>query len=149
MQARGTRLLRFYKDVRFAAGIVTALTFGLADESASAQQAILAPGNAAVTGFSGAPPPMQIAPGVDPGTLTFIDSTGPSLRVVDLQHMGGPPAAQLVGAPKPYTWVANQIGQVFGVTADDATPPNIYVAAILGLWPADRRARTRWAATSR
>ena len=71
---------------------------------ATAQQTptgIYATGNAAVTGFSGALPPVQIAPGVDPNALTFIDPNGPSLRVVDLQHMGGPPAAQLVAAPNP------------------------------------------------
>jgi hypothetical protein len=90
---------------------------------------VLAPGNAAVTGFSGAVPPVQIAPGVDPGEQTFIDLAGPSLRIIDLQHMGAPPSAQLVDAPKPYTWFANQIGQVFAVAIDDATPPNIYAAA--------------------
>jgi hypothetical protein len=99
---------------------------------APAQQptsAIVASGNAAVTGFAGALPPIQIAPGVDPGEKTFIDLNGPSLRVIDLQHMGGPPNAQLVGAPKPFTSTAAQIGQVFGVALDDASPPNIYAAA--------------------
>ena len=86
-------------------------------------------GNAAVTGFSGALPPVQIAPGVDPATQTFIDVNGPSLRVVDLHHMHGPMAAQLVGAPKPFTFSAAQIGQVFGVALDDNEPPNIYAAA--------------------
>src|SRR5271167_4806915 len=98
----------------------------------SAQQtsvAVIAPGNAAVTGFSGAMPPAQIAPGDDPDRLTFIDLNGPSLRIVDLQHMGGPPAAQLVGAPKPFTFTAAAIGQVFGVALDDNEPPNVYVAA--------------------
>ena len=99
---------------------------------AAAQQTpsgVLAAGNAAVSGFSGAPPPVQIAPGVDPATKTFIDPDGPSLRIVDLQHMGGPPEAQLVAAPKPVTWFAAQIGQVFAVAIDNASPPNIYAAA--------------------
>ncbi len=91
--------------------------------------ALIAPGDAAVTGFSGALPPPQIAPGDDPAALTFIDTNGPSLRVVDLRHMEGPAAAQLVGAPKPFTVPASQIGQVFGVVLDDASPANIYVAA--------------------
>jgi len=91
--------------------------------------AVIAPGNGAVSGFSGAPPPPQIAPGDDPAALTFIDLNGPSLRIVDLQHMGGPAAAQLVGAPKPFTVPAAEIGQVFGVALDDSEPPNIYVAA--------------------
>jgi hypothetical protein len=91
--------------------------------------AVVAPGEAAVTGFSGAPPPPQIAPGDDPAALTFIDANGPSLRIIDLRHMGGPASAQLVGAPKPFTFAASEIGQVFGVALDDATPPNVYVAA--------------------
>jgi hypothetical protein len=90
---------------------------------------VIAPGEAAVTGFAGAPPPPQIAPGDDPAALTFIDASGPSLRIVDLRHMGGRAAAQLVGAPKPFTVPASEIGQAFGVALDDASPPNIYVAA--------------------
>ena len=90
---------------------------------------MIAPGEAAVTGFAGAPPPPQIAPGDDPAALTFIDASGPSLRIVDLRHMGGRAAAQLVGAPKPFTVPASEIGQGFGVALDDASPPNIYVAA--------------------
>ena len=43
--------------------------------------------------------------------------------------MGGPPVAQLVGAPKPFTFSAAAIGQVFGVALDDNEPPNVYVAA--------------------
>ncbi len=90
---------------------------------------ILAPGNAVVTGFSGVVQPAQVASGVDPADLTFIDLDGPSARIVDLQRMDGPPQAQLVDAPKPFTFTAAQIGQVFAVALDNATPPNIYVAA--------------------
>jgi len=99
---------------------------------AGAQQAasvVVAPGEAAVTGFSGAPLPIEIAPGIDPGERTFIDLNGPTLRVVDLRHMHGPASAQLVGAPKPFSFNAAQIGQVFGVALDDNSAPNIYVAA--------------------
>ncbi len=114
-----------------------AAAFGLAlisthPAEVTAQQApnaVYATGNAAVTGFSGASPPIQIAPGVDPNQKTFIDLNGPALRVVDLQHMDGPQNARLVGAPKPLTVSAALIGQVFGVALDDATPPNIYAAA--------------------
>jgi hypothetical protein len=93
------------------------------------QNPIVALGNAAVTGFSGALPPIQIGPGSDPGAKTFIDLNGPSLRVIDLQHMGGLPQAQFVGAPKPFTFSAASLGQVFGVALDDSAPPNIYAAA--------------------
>ena len=94
-----------------------------------ASTAVYVAGNAAVSGFSGALPPVQIAPGVDPNQKTFIDLNGPSLRVVDLQHMGGPAQAQLVGAPKPFTFSAAQLGQVFGVALDDKQPVNIFAAA--------------------
>jgi hypothetical protein len=72
---------------------------------------------------------VQIAPGVDPVEKTLIDLNGPSLRVVDLHHMDGPPQAQLVGAPKPLTISAAMIGQVFGVALDDGATANIYAAA--------------------
>ena len=98
--------------------------------AASAQDAsgILAPGNAVVTGFSGAQAPA--APqGANPADLTEIDLSGPSARIVDLQAPGAPPQAQLVTAAKPFTATADKVGQVFGVALDDATPPNIYVGA--------------------
>ena len=98
-------------------------------EAQQASTAVYVAGNAAVSGFSGALPPVQIAPGVDPNQKTFIDLNGPSLRVVDLQHMGGPAQAQLVGAPKPFTFSAAQLGQVFGVALDDKQPANIFAAA--------------------
>ncbi len=115
----------------FAAAVALALLAFSSALSKARQSpvALIAPDEAAVTGFSGAPPPPQIAPGDDPAALTFIDENGPALRIVDLRRMGGPAAAQLVGAPKPFTVPASKIGQVFGVALDDATPPDIYVAA--------------------
>src|SRR5262245_49002483 len=110
----------------FVSAVLLAATFGVA--SAQDARGILAPGNAAVTGFSGtqAPPP---APNPDPAALTEIDLAGPSVRVIDLQNLGGPPQAQLVPAPKPFTATAAQVGQVFAVALDDAPVPNIYVGA--------------------
>ncbi|MBI4274479.1 MAG: hypothetical protein HY659_07245, partial [Rhizobiales bacterium] len=90
---------------------------------------ILTDGDAAVTGFSGTRPPMVIAPGADPADKTYIDLAGPSARVIDLQTPGAPPQAQLLQAPKPFTVTAAQVGQVFAVALDNASPPNIYVAA--------------------
>ncbi len=100
--------------------------------SAQAQPAprgLLAPGDAAVTGFSGALPPIQIPPGIDPNAYTFIDPNGASLRVIDLQDMQGPADAQLVPTRAPFAFPASLIGQVFGVTLDNQVPPNIYVSA--------------------
>ena len=116
---------------RFACGLALLLPFAMPGTLVAQDQPrpIYRLGDAVVTGFSGALPPVQILPGVDPAEKTFIDLRGASLRVVDLQHMGGPPAAQLVGTPKPYTATAASIGQVFGVAIDDDTPPNIYAAA--------------------
>jgi hypothetical protein len=110
-------------------GLALVCVFSAALPAQQAPSPIYTAGNAAVTGFSGALPPVQIAPGVDPGAQTFIDLNGPSLRIVDLHHMNGPMAAQLVGAPKPFTFSASQLGQVFGVAFDDNEPPNIYAAA--------------------
>lgn len=90
---------------------------------------IVGNGNAVVSGFSGALPPAMIAPGVDPADKTFIDTDGPSARVFDLQAPGAPPQAQLLTTPKPFTVTASQTGQLFGVALDNATPPNIFVAA--------------------
>ncbi len=99
-------------------------------EPASAQApGILTNGNAVVTGFSGAPLPAQLPPGVNPADLTFIDLNGASARVVELQAPGAPPQAQLITAPLPFRVTAAQVGQVFAVALDAATPPNIYVAA--------------------
>ena len=100
-------------------------------DAASAQTAngILASGNAVVTGFSGVKTPAAPPAGTDPADLMEIDLAGPSARIVDLQSPGAPPQAQLIKAPKPFTATAAQIGQVFAVTLDDATPPNVFVAA--------------------
>ncbi len=99
--------------------------------TAAAQSAggILVPGNAVVTGFSGVKVPAAPAAGTDPADLTEIDLAGPSARVLDLQSPGAPPQAQVINAPKPFTVTATQVGQVFAVTLDDATPPNVFVAA--------------------
>ncbi len=89
--------------------------------------AVLTDGNAVVTGFSGTQPPLPAAASM-PDQAT-IDLNGPSARVVDLQSPGAPPQAQLLMAPKPFSVTASQVGQVFAVALDNATPPNIYLAA--------------------
>jgi len=116
------------KRARIAAAtmlIGAAALLGAADASAQNGPAILIDGNAVVTGFSGA----TNAGGTAPTDRAAIDLNGPATRIVDLQSPGAPPAAQLLAAPKPFTVTAGQIGQVFAVALDNATPPNIYVAA--------------------
>jgi hypothetical protein len=105
------------------------LPLGTARAQAPAPAAILQSGDAVVTGFSGAPQPAQVTPGVDPGDQTLIDPNGPSVRIFNLQAPGAPPQAQVLATPNPFTVTAGQVGQVFGVALDSANPPNIYVAA--------------------
>ena len=115
--------------------LVAATTlFGLATagtETALAQggPAILIDGNAVVTGFSGTQPPLQSLTSPAATDQATIDLNGPAARIVDLQAPGAPPQAQLLTAPKPFTVLAGQVGQVFAVALDNATPPNIYLAA--------------------
>ena len=83
------------RTLPFAAGTVAAAVLLLnLSAGALAQDArgLLAPGDAAVTGFSGAPPPVQLAPGIDPAEKTFIDLDGPSLEVFDLAGFAWPGA---------------------------------------------------------
>jgi hypothetical protein len=95
----------------------------------SSDSAVVSQGEAVVTGFSGAHPIDPVPQGVDPAAVTFIDLAGPSARVLDLRNAGGPPQAQTLTAPKPFTVTAAGIGQVFAVALDKANPPNVYLAA--------------------
>ena len=83
-------------------------------------------GDAVVTGFSGTLPPAAGRSAID---HTFIDPDGPSARVVGLARPGYVWDGRLFAAPKPFDVLAKDVGQVFGVALDDATPPNIYLAA--------------------
>ena len=100
---------------------------------ARAQTSTMAPGDAAVTGFSGVPATKGDQP---------IDLDGPSLRVIALPGGG---AFGLTDATKRYTATANDIGQVFGVAIDNQPQPNIYAAATsaygLAIFTADGRTR--------
>ena len=83
-------------------------------------------GDAAVAGFSGTYVLGSPAQSVN---KTYINLDGPALRVILLDGLGGSPRAQLVAAAKPFTVTAGQIGQVFSLALDDASPPHIYAAA--------------------
>jgi len=93
---------------------------------AGAQDAVIQPGYAAVTGYSGTL--SYSAPeGADPDDYRAPDWTGPALRVIDLTSVE--PFGSVTPASKTLTVTAEQVGQVFGVALDDAPQPNIYVAA--------------------
>src|ERR1700687_5646817 len=90
------RSLAFRRIQYWCAAVLLSAPICVASAELAAQQAstpVYVTRNAAVTGFSGALPPVQIAAGVDPNRKTFIDLNGPSLRIVDLQNMGGPAKA--------------------------------------------------------
>lgn len=118
------------------AALVAALTVALTLGAGSARAAdpIVQPGDPIVTGFSGVVEPASVPSGTDPLDLTFIDPDGKSVTIQTLQP-DGPPAGQLIDAPEAFSVTAADVGQVFGVTLDDApeltgaAAPNIYVAA--------------------
>ena len=89
-------------------------------------------GDAVVTGFSGTVTPDATQRGgsnkaaID---LTFINPDGPSARVIDVSKPGYVWDGRLYTARKTFDVLAKDVGQVFGVALDDASPPNIYVAA--------------------
>ncbi|MEJ0012749.1 MAG: hypothetical protein WDM94_08990 [Bauldia sp.] len=93
---------------------------------AAAQEAIVKPGYAVVTGFAGT---MQNQPpdGADPVDYLTINTQGISAEVDDLTALG--PQGTLSTVTKTFTVNPSQVGQVFGVTLDRAKAPNIYLAA--------------------
>ena len=109
--------------------VTTAVIFALPSVAQRSPAPPLSQGDAAVTGFAGTRTIGSSMPGGGRGDATFIDLNGASLQVIDLGQMGGPPNAQVVAAPKPFAATAAEIGQVFSVVLDGASPANIYVAA--------------------
>ena len=81
-----------------------------------ASSAIVNSGDAAVSGFSGT---------VIKDGKPFIDSDGISLKVFELKDRE-PAQAQLLNVPPKLEIPARDMGQVFGIALDNATPPNIY-----------------------
>jgi hypothetical protein len=87
-----------------------------------AQDGAIRPGEAYVTRFSGTRPGQGGAPVIDPnGTVGSI---------IDVREPGKPPLGQhWIDEPQRKPVTAGQVGQVFGVTLDDASPPNVYLTA--------------------
>ncbi len=91
---------------------------------AAAQFVPLAQGEAVITCFSD-----FINPSL--GSPTTINTAGPVVAFVDVRNPVGQniPLGVNWAAPEYSQWTAKALGQVFGVTLDDASPPNIFVAA--------------------
>ena len=96
---------------------VLAATSFFSSGAGAQQDAIVAPGDAVVTAFSGVP---------YPPSGERIDRDGPSLRVISLPGGG---AFGLTGAQKIFTAKAGDIGQVFGVALDNKPSPNVFASA--------------------
>jgi hypothetical protein len=95
-------------------------------QPAFAQQSIMQPGYAAVTGFAGTVA-SETPAGANPLDYVTIDYNGISATIVDLTTMGA--QGELTEAPKVLSLTSDAIGQVYGVTLDNADEPNIYLAA--------------------
>ncbi len=79
------------------------------------------PGDAVVTRFSGT---------IEQDGRRIIDPDGAVASILDLRQAGGPPRGEhWFDEIQSGAVTAAEIGQVFGVALDDATPPNIYVTA--------------------
>ncbi len=106
------------------AGLLRLVALGILSVLASPALAqdpgpVLASGDAAVSGFSGT---------IDQGGKLFIDPDGAALKIFDLSGHGAA-QAQVFDAPVKLEIPARDIGQVFGIALDNASPPNIYVTA--------------------
>ncbi len=115
--------------------------------AANAQNAlpVLPTGDAAVAGFSGTvvlgPPPPPEPQRID---KTYIDLDGPSLRVIGLARMGGPPQAPArAGTQALHRDSAPDRPGVFA-RARRRQPAQHLRRGQLGLWSADRCAGCRW-----
>ena len=95
-------------------------------QPADAQQDPLRPGEAFATRFSGT----VSVTGPDGRQTVAIDPAGTVGSFVDLRAPGQPPAGQhWISEPQRKPVTARDVGQVFGVVLDAASPPNIYLAA--------------------
>ncbi|MGH6734908.1 MAG: hypothetical protein ACRECX_02350 [Methyloceanibacter sp.] len=84
-------------------------------------QGAIEPGEAVVTGFSGTS---------QQDGRKVIDIDGAVGSIVDLRRPSAAPlGANWKDVPQHTAVTAGQVGQVFGVTLDDADPPNIYMTA--------------------
>ena len=112
--------------IKLAARLFTASAIFLLQGLAVAQQSpppILNLGDATVTGFSGVRQPPQTQPPMSASQLldkTMIDVDGVSARIVSLAFPGYVWDARVWPAQPVRTFTAKDIGQVFGVTLDDA-----------------------------
>lgn len=91
-----------------------------------AQEAGMQPGEAFSTRFSG----IRQSTGSAGQPLNVIDLQGIVGSIVDVRNPQVPPQGQhWIDEPQRAPASAAEIGQVFGIALDDASPPNIYLTA--------------------
>jgi hypothetical protein len=88
---------------------------------------LLRPGEAYVTRFSGTTMQADLN-GQQPSPI--IDTAGTVGSIIDIRSPRRPPRGEhWYDEPQRRPVTAGEVGQVFGVVLDDATPPNIYLSA--------------------
>lgn len=106
---------------RFHILSIALLTVCICLSSAARAQQSFEPGEAFVTRFSGT---------ASKDGRAVIDKDGAVGGIVDLRDPGAAPqGAQLPDAALRAIVTAGQVGQVFGIALDDASPPNVYLTA--------------------
>jgi len=114
-------------------GVVLFALLAAGVANANAQEAMLARGDAVVTGYSGVKPLDTPVPnGANPLDYFVIDLNGPSAEILSLSSLGDGPHGQLVPAPVKRQITAGEVGQVFAVAIDDGlgqAVPNVYLGA--------------------
>lgn len=115
------------------ATVLASLLIGTA--AAHAAEAVLAPGDAVVSGFSGfRPSGAPLIPGTNPLDQFVINVDGASAQIQSVGVPGEPPSGQLVATSSKRQFLARDIGQVFAITLEETRdagklPPNIYLGA--------------------
>ncbi len=99
--------------------LVALVSMTLVSAHAQSTAPVIFSGDAVVSGFSGA---TRQSGGV------YIDVSGASLKIFNLNGLPLP-RGQVITPPVRFSVPASAIGQVFGLTLDNADPPNVYAGA--------------------
>ena len=110
--------------------VILALTGAARARAQTANSVVVEPGDAAVTGFSGAPPPARSRPAIDPGGENIHRPRWPLAERFRSSGFAGPALAQLVRTPKSFYVMAQRDRPGLRRDPGRASPPNIYAAAI-------------------
>ena len=137
-------LIFVYRQCRrsaYVVGILASFT-GITIAPAAAQQDLLRPGEGFATRFSGT----ASVNGPDGKPVVIIDPSGTVGSIVDLRVPGHRPAGEhWFNEPQRRNVTAREVGQVFGVALDAASPPNIYLTATSAFGLHRSADNSRWA----